>query len=107
MKIFKIALTEGEGRDLKDNVRDIKKDIRENNKDIKSLENRINKIEKIIDQLNIGSRSIWQMKTIFTSVERKLQNLDVVAQEWKKFKEEGMGSKIKKEVEQKFRAQIK
>ena len=107
MKIFKIALTEGEGRDLKDAVSNLKKDIRDGKKDTKDLENRINKIEKVIDQLNIGNRNIWQMKTVFTSVERKLEKFDVIAQEWKKFKEEGMTDKIKKEVEHKFRAQVK
>ena len=107
MKIFKIALTEGEGRDLKDNVRDLKKDIRDGKKSVKDVENRLVKIEKIIDELNLGQRQFWQQQTVFTSVQRKLERLDVIAKEWQKFKEEGMGSKIKKEVEQKFRAQIK
>ena len=106
MKIFKIALTEGEQRDLKDNVKSLKTDIKDNNKDIKDLENRINKLEKIIDGLNIGNRQFYQMTNVFTSVERKLEKLDLLNQEWKKFKEEGMGDKIRKEVERKFRAQI-
>ena len=107
MKIYKIAFTDGEGRDLKDNVNTLKKDLRDGKKDIKDLEKRIEKIEKIIDSLNIGNRQIWQMKSVFTSLERKLEKLDVLLQEWKAFKEEGMANKIKKEVEHKFRAQVK
>ena len=107
MKIYRIALTDGEGRDLKDNVRDLKRDLRDIKKDNRDIESRVKKIEKIIDELNLGNRRFWQMSSIFTSVQRKLERFDVLEQEWKKYKAEGMTDKIKREVEQKFRAQIK
>jgi len=105
MKIFKIALTDGEQRDLKESVRSLKDDVRDNKKSNKELENRIDKLEKIIDKLNIGGRVFTQLNTSFNSLERKMERLETVAQDWKNFKST-MDDSVRRQVEKHTKARV-
>jgi len=103
MKLYKIAYTTDQNRKkIDDNERDITK-LRS---DLKSLESEVKKIAKQIDDLNIGERRFWQQKTVFTTMERKLERFEKIEKEWNKYKEE-MDDKVKRLIEQKNRASIK
>ena len=101
----KIAVSDGEFRDFKDKVNSIKDDIRDLKKDDKDFESRIKKIEKTIDELNIGNRMFSQVRSSFTSLQRKMERLEATSQEWKNFKKE-MDEDVKKLVEKHTKARI-
>lgn len=86
----------------------VEQDIRILKKDIKDLERKLKKVEqdnkKLISDLNLGSRLYFQQKTIFTSLQRKIEKFERVEQEWKKYKGK-MDSQIKRLIEKKHRAQ--
>jgi len=103
--MIKTAVTDGEFRDLKDKANSIKSDIRDLKKDYRDMETKIRKIEKTIDELNIGKRMFSESKNTFTSLQRKVERLEAVSQEWKNFKS-NMESSIKKQVEKHTRARI-
>ena len=105
MKIYKIAIADGEFRDLKDRVTSIKDDIRSLNRDSKDYDSRLKKVEKSIDDLNIGARRYWQEKTTFTTLQRKLERLEALEQEWKKYKSE-LEDDIKAKIEKHTRARV-
>jgi len=98
MKIRKIAVSDSQVKSIEKDVKDVKKDIRDLKKDLKDA-------EKKLDSLNIGQRRFWQQSTVWTSLQRKIERMEKVEQEWKKYKNE-MDSKVKKLVEQKTRAQV-
>ena len=75
-------------------------------KSIKDLERDLKSVVKQIDSLNIGQRRFWQKTSIWTSLQRKLERLEKVEQEWKKFKQE-MAPEIKKLVEKSNRASVR
>lgn len=104
MKIFRIASVETDIRDLKSDLKGLRDIIRDNKKEskesIKDLDNRIKKVEKTLEDLSVGNRLFYQQKSIFTSVQRKIEKMEVVMDEWKKFKAT-MDEDDKKKVEQK------
>jgi len=102
MKIYKIAFSPAENRRKIDSH---ERDLKAIKKDIRDLKSDIKKINRTINDLNIGQRRFWQQKTVFTSLQRKVERFEKVEQEWKKYKNE-MDAKIKKLVEKKTRAQI-
>ena len=104
-KIYKIAVTDGEFRDAKDSIKSVKDDLRDIKKDIRDFESRMKKVEKDIDGLNIGNRRFWQERTVFTSIQRKLERLEALEQQWKKFKDE-LDDDIKKKIDKHTRARI-
>lgn len=104
-KIVKTAVTDGEFRDLRDRVNRIKDDVQGGKKDYKDLDSRLKKVEKQIDELNIGKRQFSESKNIFTSLQRKVERMEVVSNEWKNFKAD-MDDSIKKQVEKHTRARI-
>lgn len=87
-------------------IKSLKSDLKDAEKKIKGLESDLKKLIKDIDSLNIGQRRYWQQQTVFTSLQRKMERLEKVEQEWKKYKED-MDAKIKKEVEKTNKAQVK
>ena len=103
---YKVAVADGEFRDLKNKVEKIKDDIRDFKKENKDFDNKLKKIEKIIEDLNIGNRQFWQTQNIFTSLQRKIEKFEVVTQEWQKFKKE-IDKDIRSIIEKKMRAQVK
>lgn len=103
--MVKTAVADGEFRDLKDRVNSIKDDIRGLKKDDKDIESRVKKLEKTIDDLNIGNRRYWEQHSSFTSLQRKMERLEAVGQEWKNYKKE-MDDNIKKQVEKHTKARI-
>lgn len=105
MEIYRIASEKTDIADLKDSLRSIKSDIRDLKKDSKDFDSKIKKIEKSIDDLNLGSRRYTQDKTIFTSLQRKLERMETVEIEWKKYKE-GLSDDIKREVEKHTKARV-
>jgi hypothetical protein len=103
---YKVAVADGEFRDLKNKVEKIKDDIRDFKKENKDFDNKLKKIEKIIEDLNIGNRQFWQTQNIFTSLQRKIEKFEVVTQEWQKFKKE-IDKDIRNIIEKKMKAQVK
>jgi peptidoglycan hydrolase CwlO-like protein len=87
-------------------VKNLKRDLKAAEKKVKDLDAEIKKLKKVIDSLNIGQRRFWQQQTIFTSLQRKIERLEKVEQEWKKYKGE-MDKKIRQEVDKRTRAQVK
>jgi hypothetical protein len=104
-EFLKTAVADGEFRDLKDRVTSIKDDIRGLKKDDKDIESRVKKLEKTIDDLNIGSRRFFQQQDTFNSLQRKIERVDTVMQEWNNYKKE-MDDNIRKQVEKHTKARI-
>jgi len=105
MEIYRIASEKTDIVELKDSLRAIKSEIRDLKKDSKDFDSKIKKIEKSIDDLNVGNRMFYQNKTIFTSLQRKLERMEEMSQEWKNYKKE-MDDNIKKQVEKHTKARI-
>ena len=99
------ASTESDVKGLRDKIDGIKNDIRDLKKDDKDFESRIKKVEKAIDELNIGDRRFKEAHTSVTSLQRKLEKMDAVAQEWKNFKKD-MEESILKQVQKHTKARI-
>lgn len=100
---------EGKIKNIENKVRKLDKDtneIKTIKRDVEKLKKDIKSIDKGVEDLNIGQRRFWQQKTVFTSLQRKLERLEKVEQEWKKYKDE-IGDKIRKEIEKRVRAQIR
>ena len=96
MKIFKIAASPEQ------DIKSLKRDVTNLEKDLKTIEK---DVKKIGTDLNLGDRRFWQQKTTFTSIQRKIERLEKMEQEWKKFKKE-MEDKFRKEIESHSRAQV-
>jgi len=105
MEIYRIASEKTDIAELKDSLRTIKGEIRDLKKDSKDFDSKIKKIEKSIDDLNVGNRMFSQNKTIFTSLQRKIERMEEMSQEWKNYKKE-MDDNIKKQVEKHTKARI-
>ena len=105
MKIYRIAVGDGEFRDLKDSVKNSKDDIRDLKGRVKDLESKIKSLEKDLSDLNIGQRRFFQDKTSFNSIERKLERLESLEQDWKNFKKE-MPDNVRQEVEKSTKARV-
>ena len=103
MRIYKIAATPDQNSrkidKIEQDIKDLKKDIREMKSDIK-------KVNGQLDSLNLGQRRMWEQKTVFTSIQRKLERFEKIEDEWKKYKNE-MDDKVRKEVEKRTKATIK
>ena len=102
MKIIKIATTIDQNKRSIDKV---DKEMKGLKKDIKDLQRDVKKAMKTIDDLNIGQRRFWQQRTVFTSLQRKIEKLEKVEQEWKKYKNE-MDGHIRRQIEQRVRASV-
>lgn len=102
---YKTAVADGEFRDWKDKVNSIKDEIRNLKKEDKDIDGRVKKLEKVIDDLNIGQRRFFQQQDTFNSLQRKIERMETVAQEWKNYKKE-MDDNIKKQVEKHTKARI-
>lgn len=100
------SVTDSEFRDLKTKVDKVKDDVQDVKRDHKDFDNRIKRAEKTIDELNVGRRQFWQEKTVFTSLQRKLEQLEKMEQEWIRYKED-LSDSIKKQIEQNTRASIR
>jgi len=99
------ASTESDIKDLKKDSKDSEDKIKELKKDLSKIEKDMRGLQKIIDDLNIGSRQYYQDRTVFTSLQRKLERLEKVEQEWKKYKSE-LDDDIRKAVEKHTRARV-
>ena len=74
-------------------------------KDIKDLEKKVKDLKGDMDSLNIGSRQYYQDRTVFTSLQRKIERFERVELEWKKYKGE-LSDSIRREVEKNTRARV-
>lgn len=101
-KMIKLAFTPDQNKRKIDKN---EKDLKDFKRDFKKLETEVKKINRIIEALNIGNRRYWQEKTSFTSLHRKLERLEKLEQEWKKFKS-GIDADIKRQIERGTRARI-
>ena len=106
MRIYRIAVADGEFRDLKDRVNSLKDDVKAIKGDSKDFESRIKKLEKTIDDLNIGYRRLYQPINAFTSLQRKIEKFEKMMSEWDNFKKETEDN-IKKQIEKSTKAQVK
>lgn len=106
MKIYKIASTESDIRDLRADIRTLKEDLKSIKRDSKDFDEKTKKMEKTIDDMNIGSRRIFQQQSIFTSLQRKIERFEKVESEWKKYKDE-IDDEIKKLIEKRNKADVK
>jgi ribosomal protein S6 len=102
MNIYKIAITEEQNRKKIDAQED---DIKELKAKLRKAEIEIRQLTKKVDEFNMGERQFFQQKSIFTSLQRKLERLEKVEQEWDKFKAT-IKDDIKSEIEKKTRSQV-
>jgi len=102
---YKTAVADGEFRDWKNKVDKIKDEVRDLKKDDKDLDRRIGKLEKEIKELNIGHRRFFQAQNEFNSLQRRLERMETVTQEWNNYKKE-MDDNIEKKVEKHTKARI-
>ena len=82
------------------------KKIKDLEKDLKAVKRDLDKLSKQIKDLNIGQRRYWQHISPVTSLQRKMERLEKLEQEWKEFKK-GLLTDVKKEIEKRTRAQVK
>lgn len=116
MKIYKIAQKTSSNskmqkeavsdRELLDKINSLKNDIKDVKLDNKDLEKRVASIERTIKDLNIGNRRFYQVETVFTSLQRKVERFEKVEREWNTYKKEVMDRFDKRTVEEKKRAQV-
>ena len=109
MRITRIAYTTDQNRnkitDLESDIRSIKRDLKSFKSEQKEISKEITEIQKTLKDLNIGNRLYFQNKTIFTSLQRKIEKLEKVELEWKKYKET-LDKKLKSIVTKKDRASV-
>jgi len=103
MKIYKTAFTTDQNRKKID---DQEKEIKDLKAKLRKLETELGQTQKQIDSLNIGQRRYWQQKSIFTSLQRKVERFEKMETEWQKYKG-SIDDQIKREVEKRSRAQVK
>jgi len=102
MRIIKIAYTSDQNRKkIEKNEGDLK-DIK---KELKAISSDLKKVTRSIESLNIGDRRFFQQKSIFTSLQRKMERLEKVELEWKNFKKE-IKDDVRREIEKTTRARI-
>ena len=86
--------------------REFKQSSKQLDSDVKSMKKDLKDINTTLKDLNIGKRLFFQHKTVFTSLQRKIEKLEAVEAEWKKYKET-MDDKIKKMISKQNRARVK
>jgi chromosome segregation ATPase len=109
MKITKIAETSYSDKraiqGLEKDVKDLKRDIKGLEGDFKDLKKSIESVKKEISNLNIGKRQFYQHKTVFNSLQRKIERFETLEKEWVKYKEK-MDKDLKKFVSKMDRARV-
>lgn len=113
MKITKIAADEGQNErkidKLERQIESLKKEYEGSEKefraDIKEMKKDIKEINDILKDLNIGKRLFFQQKTVFNSLQRKIEKLETVQNEWKNFKET-IDDKVKKMISKHDRTRV-
>jgi hypothetical protein len=101
-KQIKIAYTTDQNRKKID---DNERKIRKLTSDLKQLERDVKKTSKDLDRLNLGNRRFWEDRTVFNSMQRKMERFEKMEQEFKKLKRE-IDEDIRKKIERGTRAQI-
>lgn len=86
--------------------RDFKKTSKELRSDIRDIKRELKGVQQILKDLNIGKRLFFQHKTVFNTLQRKMEKLEAVESEWKKYKE-SLDKKIKKVIEKQDRSRVK
>jgi len=116
MKLIKIAETsenidrrfvslERSNRDLDKDIRDITKDHKKIEEEIKDIKKDIKNINETLKELNLGNRVVYQQKTIFNSLQRKMERMETLEAEWGKFKKT-LEDKVEKKITEKDRASV-
>lgn len=100
MKITKIAASSD--NNSKD-IAKLEKSVSGIEKDLKEAKNDIKKIRSDIGGLNLGQRRFWEQKTVFTSLQRKIERFEKIEAEWKKYKN-SIDGKIRSEIERRTRS---
>jgi len=114
MRITKIAADSAQNerklnkleREIDTLRREYKSSSKELRSDVKDLKKELKQIQQVLKDLNLGKRLFFQHRTIFTSLQRKIEKLEAVEAEWKKYKE-NLDKKIKKAIERQTRARVK
>jgi len=103
MKLYRIAFTTDQNRKKIDTQEKEIKDLKAN---IRKMETELRQSAKQIDSLNIGQRRFFQQKSLYTSLQRKIERFEKMEQEWSNFKG-SIDDKIRREVEKRSRGQVK
>ena len=110
MKMTRIAVTTDRNRNkisgLEYDIKSIKSDLRKFKSEQNKTAKDISEIKKIITNLNLGNRLFYQHKTVFNSLQRKIEKFEQVEKEWVKYRET-LESKLKKMVSKKNRAGVR
>jgi len=110
MKITKIAFTTDQNRNkisrLESDVKSIKSDLRKANSEQKKMAKDISEIKNVIKNLNLGNRLFYQHKTVFNSLQRKIERFEKVEKEWVKYRET-LENRLKKMVIKNNRASVR
>jgi len=114
MKISKIAADSSQNERKIDKLerqidtlrREFDKSSKKLESDARSMQKELKEINTTLKDLNIGKRLFFQHKTVFTSLQRKIEKFEAVEAEWKKYKET-MDNKIKKMISKQNRARVK
>jgi chromosome segregation ATPase len=109
MKMTRIAVTTDQNRNkisgLESDVKSIKSDLRKFNTEQKKIAKDIASIKKTISSLNLGNRLFFQHKTVFNSLQRKIERLEALEKEWIKYRDT-LDKKMKMYITKKNRASV-
>jgi chromosome segregation ATPase len=109
MKLYKIADKSDQNSrkitSLEKDLKDLDKKYKKLESDFKKAKKEVDEHKRIIKDLNIGKRLYYQERTVFTSLQRKMERLERVEKEWVRFKDT-IEDKIKKEISKKERASV-
>jgi len=110
MKITKIAFTTDQNRTkisaTESDIKSIKQDLKILKRDQKKAVSDISAIKNTLKNLNIGNRLFFQHKTVFNTLQRKIEKFEQVEKEWKKYRET-LDKKMKSLVMKKNRASVR
>jgi len=100
MRMYKIAYTTDQNRKKIDSV---EKDLKDLKTKVRQIESDFKKVTREVESLNIGQRRFFQQKSVFTTLQRKIEQFEKVELEWDKFKGT-IKDDIKREIEKRHRA---
>jgi septal ring factor EnvC (AmiA/AmiB activator) len=109
MKMYKIADKSDQNSrkiaNLEKELKDLRKDHRKLESEFKKSKKDIDNHKGILKDLNIGKRLFYQERTVFNSLQRKIEEFERVKKEWVRYKD-NIDDKIRKEINKKERASV-
>jgi chromosome segregation ATPase len=109
MKLYKIADKSDQNSrkitSLEKDLKDLDKKYKKLESDFKKAKKDLDDHKKVLKDLNIGKRLYYQDRTVFNTLQRKIERFERVEKEWVRFKDK-MEDKIKKEISKLERASV-